>query len=305
MNDAVTINRAPRDSQNPYFMQRRATAQDERLSYEARGVLSYLLSKPGDWQIRVGDLQTEHCGRDKVYRILRELKQCGYLVGGEKYSLGGGRWGTTGYELYEAPVTEKPNSVQPNSDLQETIQNEDLQNRDSAPDGAEGDEDTPDTPPAKPKKRAPNPMYDAIFDIWGYSDSMNGAMAKMLTGVATKPQWKDGNISPPMTPEDVRAWAAWYRRTEQGDDPDLNMLEERMKIQSSVNAWRAAGCPTGVASASEGVEYANGGTADYWGSEYGERVRREAREADRALYGGDNPWENSPRGFNLDQTGGF
>lgn len=110
MNDKITIIRAPRNSENPYFMQRRATAQDERLSYEARGVLSYLLSKPGDWEIRPDDLVRVGCKRDRVYRILTELKDAGYLKR-DRVRVKGGKWQWQPYELYESPFTEKPEMV--------------------------------------------------------------------------------------------------------------------------------------------------------------------------------------------------
>jgi hypothetical protein len=53
---------------------------DERLSWEARGLLSYLLSKPDDWQVRLYDLvRRGPAGEHKVTRILRELQAAGYL----------------------------------------------------------------------------------------------------------------------------------------------------------------------------------------------------------------------------------
>lgn len=58
-----------------------AVAEDERLRFEARGVLCYLLAKPHDWKVRPADLQRSgNIGRDKVYRILNELIKAGYLV---------------------------------------------------------------------------------------------------------------------------------------------------------------------------------------------------------------------------------
>ena len=53
---------------------------DKRLSWEARGMLIYLLSKPNDWVVRLKDLINQSpCGRDKTKRILKELEQFGYL----------------------------------------------------------------------------------------------------------------------------------------------------------------------------------------------------------------------------------
>jgi hypothetical protein len=63
-----------------------ATAQDGKriaggLSFEARGVLAYLLSKPDDWVIQIEDLMAEGgIGRDKVKNILKELRDAKYLA---------------------------------------------------------------------------------------------------------------------------------------------------------------------------------------------------------------------------------
>lgn len=53
---------------------------DERLSWDAKGVIAYLLSKPNDWVIRVTDLiKKSPSGQYVVRRVLRELEQYGYL----------------------------------------------------------------------------------------------------------------------------------------------------------------------------------------------------------------------------------
>lgn len=96
-----------------------------------------------------------------------------------------------------------------------------------------------DSANAKSKKtREPNPMYDAIKEIWGYTASMNGAMARMLTGIATQKGWKEYNLETPITPDGLRLWAKWYRETALKGDESLNMLEERIKIQSSITQWQ-------------------------------------------------------------------
>jgi hypothetical protein len=53
---------------------------DEKLSFKAKGILAYLLSKPDNWQVRVGDL-IKHSpeGRTSIYSGLKELKKYGYL----------------------------------------------------------------------------------------------------------------------------------------------------------------------------------------------------------------------------------
>ena len=53
---------------------------DRRLSWEATGMLAFLLSKPDDWQCRPQYLiKQRKAGRDKVRRILKELETCGYM----------------------------------------------------------------------------------------------------------------------------------------------------------------------------------------------------------------------------------
>ena len=74
------IIRSPRNAEHPYFSSARAAAQDENISYEAGGLLWYLLSKPDDWEVRIPDLQKNGAGRDKVYSMLKELKENGYIT---------------------------------------------------------------------------------------------------------------------------------------------------------------------------------------------------------------------------------
>lgn len=84
-----------------------------------------------------------------------------------------------------------------------------------------------------------NDWYDAVCEVWGYSGALNTAMAKMLQGKSTAPQFKAGNVTVEITPDDLRAWAKWYRETQLRNDPDLNMLEDRMKIASSIANWHS------------------------------------------------------------------
>ena len=72
-----TIIRAPR-RQRFVVMDQRAV-EDDRLSWAARGLLCYLLSRPDDWKVLVNDLRKRgNLGRDGIYRLLRELRTVGY-----------------------------------------------------------------------------------------------------------------------------------------------------------------------------------------------------------------------------------
>jgi len=75
----MSIIRVERMSQ-PYTMIANATLQDTSISLEARGLLTYLLSKPDTWAVVVTWLQDEmKVGREKLNRIIKELENAGYI----------------------------------------------------------------------------------------------------------------------------------------------------------------------------------------------------------------------------------
>ena len=85
-----------------YFRVSNQPFNDRRLTWEARGMLGYLLSKPDDWTVRNGDLYKQGpAGINKVKRILKELSDHGYLVRRRiRKEDGTFEWETT---LYETP----------------------------------------------------------------------------------------------------------------------------------------------------------------------------------------------------------
>ena len=75
---SVTILRVPK--REKYFKVANSVFSDSRLSWEARGVMGYLLSKPDDWQVRLHDLIRQGpAGEHKMRRILRQLEAARYL----------------------------------------------------------------------------------------------------------------------------------------------------------------------------------------------------------------------------------
>jgi len=73
-----TIRRAAR--RHRYVIVDQAAVEDTRLSWAARGLLAYLLSRPDDWKVLVNDLKKRgNLGRDGIYALLRELRQAGYV----------------------------------------------------------------------------------------------------------------------------------------------------------------------------------------------------------------------------------
>lgn len=99
--------RTNHDKENPYFMVARATAQDKRISYEALGVLTYLLSQSDQWEVRVGELAQRGKGEKKqgltrIYRILKELRAAGYVVLEAEYVKG--KIVNWTYQVHERPI---------------------------------------------------------------------------------------------------------------------------------------------------------------------------------------------------------
>lgn len=65
---------------NKYFVASNEPFNDKALSFGARGLMGYLLSKPDDWQVMNIDLyQQSPDGQSKVQRYLKEIKDAGYL----------------------------------------------------------------------------------------------------------------------------------------------------------------------------------------------------------------------------------
>jgi hypothetical protein len=186
-----TIIRAPRDKENPYFSTRRASAQDVALSFEARGVMWYLLSKPGNWQISKAQLMKEGgCGRDKMHRILKELQDTGYLQS-DQTRQDEGKFGASEYVLYECPqekpptenpLTEKaltaeakPSTGKPSTDKPSTVNPQHTDKRFKQKIESEQSSDSPKAgeSPAPPdaggttkRPRSRDPVYDMVAEVW-------------------------------------------------------------------------------------------------------------------------------------------
>lgn len=103
----------------PYSQIGNAMIRDKRLSFEARGVLIFILSHPEDWTFSMEWLiRNAELGRDRAYRILKELKACGYCQQSQDRNAKGR---VTACEYIftdepgsiEIPLTGKPEAAQP------------------------------------------------------------------------------------------------------------------------------------------------------------------------------------------------
>lgn len=111
-----TIIRAPRRHRFLVIDQR--AIEDERLSWAARGLLGYLLSKPDDWKVLVNDLRKRgDLGRDGIYRLLKELRTVGYARYVRLRDLYGRIRGGIYIirEIADSPHPESPDMVEPDT----------------------------------------------------------------------------------------------------------------------------------------------------------------------------------------------
>ena len=100
----MTIYRTEHNKDNPYFMLNRAAIEDDRLSFKAIGILTYLLSKPDKWEVHEKDLVNRHTdGASAVRTGLRELADSGYFV---KIQVRNDKNQITGWitEVHEIPI---------------------------------------------------------------------------------------------------------------------------------------------------------------------------------------------------------
>jgi hypothetical protein len=63
-----------------YFTASNEPFVDTRLSWETRGLIAYLLTKPNNWQVRIDDLEKQGPAKlHKLRRMLAEARICGYM----------------------------------------------------------------------------------------------------------------------------------------------------------------------------------------------------------------------------------
>lgn len=89
-----------------YYMAHKYYVEDTRLSFKAKGIMSYLLSKPDDWTIYQAEVaKASKDGKASVRSAFNELLELGYLTREVARKENGDFNGYT-YTLYEIPVNE-------------------------------------------------------------------------------------------------------------------------------------------------------------------------------------------------------
>lgn len=133
----MSIIRIQHDKEKPYVMLNKASLQDPLLSWEAKGLWSYLLSLPDNWQVSVSHLSKLYCGDNKrgggekaIYSIISELISNGYMYVDQKKEKG--KFSKVDYTVFESkqPVqqgkkkkekTEEKPKTEENSEIKEIL----------------------------------------------------------------------------------------------------------------------------------------------------------------------------------------
>lgn len=136
--------------ENPFVMIDKTMLSDERLTWKAKGILAYLLSKPNDWTVRVADIvKRSKDGRDAVYNGIKELEKYGYIK--REQIREKGNFKGTQYVVFErpqesetldikpfSPHPENPNTENPNTENPVHTNNDSTNNEFTNMDGWDG-----------------------------------------------------------------------------------------------------------------------------------------------------------------------
>lgn len=210
------IRRATHSKENPYFLVRRDTMQDRSLSYEARGMLAYILSKPDTWRVQPSELIQDGCGRDKVYRILSELIRHHYIEHEKSFNEAHKIvWGD--YVVHECPppqkapipYPEKADMVSPSNPFPEIPYTENTDIREYR---ALENKEKISLPSGKGRKA--DPEFDVISEVWGIRSGgwVSNMQGMMFGSKKVKGEWLQCQFTPPATIREVADFEAYARK---------------------------------------------------------------------------------------------
>lgn len=115
MAEDKSIFRVVKDKDNPYVILNKGFLENNNLSWKAKGILSYLLSRPDDWKVMISNLINQSTDQKKaVYSGISELIDFGYIERNAVRIKEGKRKGQIDYweyKVYEKPLAQKGKEV--------------------------------------------------------------------------------------------------------------------------------------------------------------------------------------------------
>jgi hypothetical protein len=288
----INIIRTVKDREHPYVMVNKSVFEDTRLSWEARGLLGYLLSKPDNWSVRFSHLLKQgHGGRDRLYRMLKELQTYGYLTRTPQTDQTGRftGWVTRVYETPQplpekadvgishplpekpevAPLTPLPDTVQPDTEKPyygkagSLISNDYLPNTEVTNNGGEGAAPPRHTPTSAP------PPADGFDELTPARQARQERAA--LAAAAPRPircprleecpatfQDEVGALlaaNPHITADHVSRAVSWFRQETRRQVRLLSewLPELRAVVLDEIDKWRPTAAPRAPAKGTNSI----------------------------------------------------
>jgi hypothetical protein len=126
----MSIIRTEHNKENPYVMLNKSPLSDRNLSWAAKGLWAFLISKKDDWQVSVAHLSKiflgKGGGRDAIYSLLDELIEQGYCEKKGQSQNTKGQFSLYEYVIYEfkiiSPLTGSPDADEPDTDRPDTAE---------------------------------------------------------------------------------------------------------------------------------------------------------------------------------------
>jgi len=230
-----------------YFSYARSAPQDQRLSWAARGLHAYLMSKPDDWSVQVKDLIKQgNLGRDGIYALLRELEEHGYIKRTQERK-DNGRVGALTTVVFESPSlaeehTEQPLTAQPHAEqpitaephtyiIESSTEKRIVQKTDSSP---HGEEDLSLSEKDEARKKEKQPLYAAYYEILALLEPGSTANNRREVDGAISRLHKEG-----CTPDELTKSYTYYKMEKGWHDRHLSL----QTVAKNLGAWRAGGSP--------------------------------------------------------------
>ena len=120
------------DKSSNYVVLDKGFLKDNRLSWKAKGLLSYMLSLPDDWEFYLSELQKHSTdGMSSLKSGFQELQENGYVTRKrERKGDGTFKWTTVIHEVatVEKPLVENPSMEKPLVENRRLLSNDELNN---------------------------------------------------------------------------------------------------------------------------------------------------------------------------------
>lgn len=227
--------------ETPYVQIDKRPLEDDRLSWRAKGIFAYLLSKPDGWKVNIKDIWAKGTeGRNAVQVCMRELEKFGYaqlvFIKGDAGKIVGSEWviiEEPEIKIAETPETGNPTNRQSGSRLinsnNEVLSNNKGEREAQAPNSHSQPEAEPSQFGEKEKQPIPfpKPPSQILLDARPGAKTPSELVAAMRKFYTDCPiEWSDGVLqlakggqySEQKRQDIVTAWAAHKITQNQGSN---------------------------------------------------------------------------------------